>query len=581
MKMPTETRWVPRIQELIQSFVFRSHPQETASYLYKPAVRAVLGRYQSRLAQPFTYDPLSLSKSRVFANNHLNMGDVKVVGFDLDYNLVPYTVELQTLIYNLARDILTSAYGFPADFKSCTFDPQFAIRGLSVDARFGVLIKLNHLQRVGHRYAYKGKRPITSSEMEDYYGSSRHLPYNELIQLRALNDMFSIAEACLIADAMEIFEHRKKHNGELYSPTALIDDIQAAVREVHVSGMMHNAVIADLDRFVNSNDQLPELLHHFKEGGKKLFLCTNSGYHYTDKTLSYAIGHKQDWKELFDVVICSAQKPDWFKTKKPFRLWNIADNRPSITPVGQLMKGQVYVGGSCAALERATGWKGRDVLFIGDNLRADLVDARRWHGWKTACIINELDREIDVQDSPWFHELHYLRSTLRQMLGDLQLAMHHQSYTPIWDGVSSSSNMKNINSPTSKSTPAVNAASTRAVVGSDDDGATVQDVVLNTQQPPLSPLPRGYSTEDAQLLQTLETELQRVNVELSSLFNRQFGSIFRTDGHPSLFAFAVRRYADLYLAEVCDLMYYNPNHRFYPQHALHMAHDPVYNDGFD
>lgn len=270
----------------------------------------------------------------------------------------------------------------------------------------------------------------------------------------------------------------------------------------------------------------------------------DSGYHYTDKTLSYAIGNKQDWKELFDVVICSAQKPDWFKTKKPFRLWNIADNRPSITPVGQLSKGQVYVGGSCAALERATGWKGRDVLFIGDNLRADLVDARRWHGWKTACIINELDREIDVQDSPWFHELHFLRSTLRQILGDLQLAMHRQA--------------------SMSSIPA--ASVTNSNVNDDDDGSTLQDI-----QAASNTIKGGYSEEDAALLHSLETELQRVNVELSSLFNRQFGSIFRTDGHPSLFAFAVRRYADLYLSEVCDLMYYNPNHRFYPQHALHMV----------
>jgi HAD superfamily 5'-nucleotidase-like hydrolase len=557
--MPPETRWVPRVQELIQSFVFRLHPLESTSYLYKPAVRTVLGRYQSRLAQPFANDPQSFTKSRVFANNYLNMGDVKVVGFDLDYTLVPYTVELQTLIYNLARDILTSAYAFPSEFKSCTFDPQFAIRGLSVDARFGVLIKLNHLQRVGHRYAYKGKRPITSQEMEEYYGSSRHLPYNELIQLRALNDMFSLAEACLIADAMEIFEHRKKQMSELYSPTALIDDIQAAVREVHVSGMMHNAVIADLDRFVNSNDQLPELLHLYKVGGKKLFLCTNSGYHYTDKTLSYAIGHKMDWKELFDVVICSAQKPDWFKTKKPFRMWNIADNRPSITPVGQLSKGQVYVGGSCAALERATGWKGRDVLFIGDNLRADLVDARRWHGWKTACIINELDREIDVQDSPWYHELHYLRSTLRQLIGDLQLAMHHQTFPE----VKSSS------------------ADVEAVTGQGDNQQRTKSSTSNSGSVGGVGSTSGFSMEDAELLQTLEVELQRVNVELSSLFNCQFGSIFRTDGHPSLFAFAVRRYTDMYLAEVCDLMYYNPSHHFYPQHALHMAHDPVYNEEFD
>lgn len=273
--MPNEARWVPRIHELIQSYVFRPNPAQPSTYLHSSAVRSVLGRYQSKLLQPMRYENPVMSKSRVFANNYLNMGDVKIVGFDLDYTLVPYTTELQSLIYNLARDILVSAYGFPVEFKCGTFDPQFAIRGLSVDARFGVLIKLNHLQRVGHRYAYKGKRPVTSEEMESYYGASRHIPYNDLVQLRPLNDMFSLAEACLIADAMEVFEHQKKKNGELYSPYAIIDDIQSAVREVHISGMMHNAVIADLDRFVNSNDRLPELLHHLKQGGKKLFLCTN------------------------------------------------------------------------------------------------------------------------------------------------------------------------------------------------------------------------------------------------------------------------------------------------------------------
>jgi hypothetical protein len=174
------------------------------------------------------------------------------------------------------------------------------------------------------------------------------------------------------------------------------------------------------------------------------------------------------------------------------------------------------------ALHQATGWEGKEVLFIGDNLRADLVDARRWHGWKTACIINELDREIDVQDSTWFHELHFLRSTLRGMLCDLQLAMNPPFHNSV-----------------------------------------VNEGAYNPN--------KLFTEDDTKLLQVLETELQRVNVELSGLFNRQFGSIFRTDGHPSLFAFAVRRYADLYLSEVCNLLQYNPHHRFFPQHALHMV----------
>lgn len=524
--MERTARWVPRVKELLNTFLHQTEGNSGTNYLYSQSVRNVLNNYNNR----FATDPVNLvdsmqPKSRIFANNYLNLGDVKVVGYDLDFTLVTYTIELQTLIYNLARDILVSAYGFPKELKSCEFDAQFAIRGLSVDVRNGVLMKLNHLQRVGSRYAYLGKRLVTADEMESFYGPSRHMPYNELKQLRPLNDMFSIAEACLIADAMETFEHNKNRRGELYSTPAIIDDIQAAIREVHVSGQMHNAVIADLDRFVHHNPLLPDLLQHIKAGGKKLFLCTNSNFHYTNKALQYAIGDQRDWRQLFDVVICSAQKPDFFNSKKPFRRWDAENNRPSTSPVGDLRKGEVYVGGSVQALERATGWRGKDVLFIGDNLRVDLTEARRWHGWKTACVINELDREIEIQNMSWFHEVHFLRSNLRRLIGDLQMCMN-----PPFEACD-------------ENTIDMNACGIK----------------------------KAFREEDDEMLQVFETELQRVNVELSSLFNQQFGSIFRTDGHPSLFAFAVRRYADLYLSEVCHMLHYNPQHRFYPQHALHMV----------
>lgn len=38
-----------------------------------------------------------------------------------------------------------------------------------------------------------------------------------------------------------------------------------------------------------------------------------------------------------------------------------------------LMPGEVYAGGSVFALKRAMGWHGRRVLYVGDNLFADLV----------------------------------------------------------------------------------------------------------------------------------------------------------------------------------------------------------------
>lgn len=168
--------------------------------------------------------------------------------------------------------------------------------------------------------------------------------------------------------------------------------------------------------------------------------------------------------------------------------------------------------GSVQALERATGWKGKDVLFVGDNLRVDLVEARRWHGWHTACVINELNHEVSVQGSPVFNELHFLRSTVRHLIVDLQ------------------------------------------------DRHEGDDVLDGPRQKLMS-----------NLLTALESELHKVNSEMSSLFNPNFGSIFRSDGHLSSFAFAVRRYADIYMHEVNHMLRYDPNHRFYPTNAMSMV----------
>jgi len=44
--------------------------------------------------------------SKIYSNHYLNLSDVSVIGFDLDYTLVNYTEELQHLIYMLAASIL-------------------------------------------------------------------------------------------------------------------------------------------------------------------------------------------------------------------------------------------------------------------------------------------------------------------------------------------------------------------------------------------------------------------------------------------------------------------------------------------
>lgn len=46
----------------------------------------------------------------VFANNELDLSEIKVYGFDYDYTLAVYKESLHYLIYNLGRDVLISKY---------------------------------------------------------------------------------------------------------------------------------------------------------------------------------------------------------------------------------------------------------------------------------------------------------------------------------------------------------------------------------------------------------------------------------------------------------------------------------------
>ena len=115
------------------------------------------------------------NKNEIYCNNYLNFNGINVVGFDLDYTLVSYTEELQTLIYNLARGKLINMFGFPKDLQSIQYDANFAVRGLSVDVNKGLVCKLSYTKRIGLNYVYRGKKRLSDSEIDLIYGDNRHV----------------------------------------------------------------------------------------------------------------------------------------------------------------------------------------------------------------------------------------------------------------------------------------------------------------------------------------------------------------------------------------------------------------------
>ena len=172
---------------------FKSHEAAIAPILkllqsYKPRLPSsssssqtlhLISQYIQALQNPQNFDippETSInSQKTIYANNYVNLEKISTIGFDLDYTLATYTVDLQSLIYNQAKKILIQNHGFPSQLHSSSFDPNFPIRGLTVDSKNGVLLKLSYLKKAGQQFVFYGKTEMTPKEIEFMYGTSRHI----------------------------------------------------------------------------------------------------------------------------------------------------------------------------------------------------------------------------------------------------------------------------------------------------------------------------------------------------------------------------------------------------------------------
>lgn len=205
-----------------------------------------------------------------------------------------------------------------------------------------------------------------------------------------------------------------------YDPAAVVADVNNAIGNIHSTGRMHRAVMADPATYIKPNKGVTELLTTLRHGGKRLFLASNSSFDFVDVGMRFLVG--EDWRSRFDVVIVSADKPNFFsgKHKRPFRQVDPETGRPMVHKVHSLKSDAIYAAGGVESLARMTGWGAGDVLYCGDSLWADLVEAHRRNGWHTAAIINELDDELKIIESKEYNELLLKAATLEELLRVIQ-----------------------------------------------------------------------------------------------------------------------------------------------------------------
>ncbi|XP_068966778.1 5'-nucleotidase domain-containing protein 3 isoform X2 [Bombus flavifrons] len=230
-----------------------------------------------------------------------------------------------------------------------------------------------------------------------------------------LADLFSVPEMGLLCNVTEYF----LRNHIDYHPEILFRDVKNSVQSCHP--IMHGLVVQNVSEYLEQNKDLKRFFDRLKKANKKMFLVTNSPFHFVDTGMRFLVG--DNWKDYFDVVIVQARKPKFFtEESRPLRIYDEVNKTQLWDRVTKLQKGVIYLEGTVKQLQDMTGWRGHQVLYFGDHPYSDLADVTLEHGWRTGAIITELTHEIATLNNPKFKE----NANWLQMLTGL--IEEHQDY---------------------------------------------------------------------------------------------------------------------------------------------------------
>jgi 5'-nucleotidase len=325
----------------------------------------------------------------IFCNRTMNMRSIKAIGYDMDYTLIHYRVdEWERLAYEHLKSWLLARH---IPVESLSFDPNFVIRGLIIDTENGNLLKVNRFGYV--KRAMHGTKFIDFDTMRRMY--SRTIVDLSESRFVFLNTLFSVSEACMYAGLVDLLDA-----GQLPAPMGyeqLYRLTKQGLDEAHMEGRLKAEIMANPDRFVVLDPDAPLALLDQKRAGKKLLLITNSEWGYTDSMMQYAYGRflpsNMKWRELFDVVIVQARKPDFFMQKSPlFRI--VTDDGLLAPTIGPMTMGQSYLGGDAMQVEKSLGISGDEILYVGDHIWGDVRVSSSILRWRTALILRELEEEV-------------------------------------------------------------------------------------------------------------------------------------------------------------------------------------------
>ncbi len=462
-------------------------------------------------------------KNRVFCNRNLRMDSIEMIGFDMDYTLALYHQEkLEQLSIALTLRKLVDKHGYPDAIRGLIYDARWAIRGLMVDRQLGNVFKMDRHAHVGR--CYHGFRELDPNERRTIYRNAKIDLSSDRFEW--IDTLFGLPEAVMYTTMV----------GWADSQTGTVDydklfgDIRMAIDEAHRDDTLKSVIKADLPAFIVKDPLLGETLHKFRSSGKKLFLLTNSLWDYTDVVMRYLLDGERkaypSWRNYFDIVIVGGAKPAFFNEMKPFVQIDPATNAPMATngEIKHLSRDRVYQGGNVVAFEQMTGIRGEQVLYIGDHIYGDILRLRKQHMWRTAMVLQELEREISVNER------------LEAQIQDLDLLDRRH---------------RNLESEIDYQTLRL-----KKIQRLLDDEAT--NVALHARLEDERRTARASVDALRDRAHLMDAEVDSLEARIDRAFNPHWGSCLREGNENSRFGEQVNDYADLYTSRVSNFGPYSP-----------------------
>ncbi|MDM7914600.1 MAG: HAD-IG family 5'-nucleotidase, partial [Candidatus Eisenbacteria bacterium] len=322
-------------------------------------------------------------------NRNLRLSAIQAIGFDMDHTLALYdTVPFEELAFEEAKRKLVTA-GLDPELATMRYDASFVIRGLVLDKARGNILKMDQ-----HRYvarAFHGTRPLPD-EMRKRLYQRRPIRFSRGDYV-TVDSPFSLPEIDLYAQLVDL-QDAKRHPRDYRS---LYQQVRGAIDEAHADGSIKSEIAREPERYLRVDPDLPATLHRMKEHGFRLFLLTNSEAEYTAEILGRLLDGKlrerPRWTDFFDIIVVRAGKPAFFRSRRearPIRLAGAGE---------EAVEGaKVFAGGSVGDLERRLGCGGDKILYFGDHTYGDILKSKRVRLWRTAMIVQELQRELEIME---------------------------------------------------------------------------------------------------------------------------------------------------------------------------------------